>query len=355
MVLPVVGRQKPLDDLLRHTFSSSSPLDTTNDDDDCETPPKAICSIGYFVSSMLLVASSAPTCRVLLLAPRRRRRLSTPGHHHHRVLSNRKCRLRRRHRSSSNEDVGHQKNRNENTKAGTLKRREVIETRDRRKLDERDDALWYARPRFCVHVDDGFLEQLTRLYRQRTTPEFACLDLCASHVSHYPYAYAYVLGHGLNREELERNDQFRRGMNTFFVRNFNEHPVVDAPDRTFDMVSMCVSIQYMQRGEELFREIFRVLKPGGVAIISYSNRMFYEKAVSVWRDGTGYSRTQLVKSYFQNVNGFTEPEVITEVLPDGIEDKKGNKFVKMMKTFVKRTSSDPFYAVVSYRNFKRVQ
>ena len=78
----------------------------------------------------------------------------------------------------------------------------------------------------CTHVDDGFLEQLTRLYRQRTTPEFKCLDLCASHVSHYPYAYAYVLGHGLNREELERNEQFRRGMNAFFVRNFNEHPVV---------------------------------------------------------------------------------------------------------------------------------
>ena len=50
--------------------------------------------------------------------------------------------------------------------------------------------------------------------------------------------------------------------------------------------------------------------------------MFYEKALSVWRDGTGYSRTQLVKSYFQNVSGFTEPEVITEVLPDGVEDEK---------------------------------
>ena len=314
-----------------------------------------------FVSSIMLFLASAPKSRcfcVFLVAttpPRRRRqsRLST-FHRNHRVLSNRKC----HHRSDDEDDVVHRNKKNrceKNTKkaGGTLKRREVMETKDRRKLDERDDALWYARPRFCTHVDDGFLEQLTRLYRQRTTPEFKCLDLCASHVSHYPYAYAYVLGHGLNREELERNEQFRRGMNAFFVRNFNEHPVVDAPDRTFDMVSMCVSIQYMQRGEELFREIFRVLKPGGVAIISYSNRMFYEKAVSVWRDGTGYSRTQLVKSYFQNVNGFTEPEVITEVLPDGIEDKKGNPFVKMMKTFVKRTSSDPFYAVVSYRNFKR--
>ena len=38
-----------------------------------------------------------------------------------------------------------------------------------------------------------------------------------------------------------------------------------------------------------------MLKPGGVFIVSFSNRMFYEKAVSGWRDGTGYSRSQLVK------------------------------------------------------------
>ena len=236
-------------------------------------------------------------------------------------------------------------------KAGTLKREQVIDRRERGKLNESDDALWYSQPRFCTHVDDGFLEQLTRLYRQRTTPEYKCLDLCSSHVSHYPYEYEYVLGHGLNREELSRNGAFQ---GNFFVRNFNENPTIDAPDQTFDMVSMCVSIQYMQRAEELFKEIFRVLKPGGVVIISYSNRMFYEKALSVWRDGTGYSRTQLVKSYFQNVSGFTEPEVITEVLPDGVEDEK-NIFVKIMKTFMKRASSDPFYAVVSYRNFKRVE
>ena len=236
-------------------------------------------------------------------------------------------------------------------KAGTLKREQVIDRRERGKLNESDDALWYSQPRFCTHVDDGFLEQLTRLYRQRTTPEYKCLDLCSSHVSHYPYEYEYVLGHGLNREELSRNGAFQ---GNFFVRNFNENPTIDAPDQTFDMVSMCVSIQYMQRAEELFKEIFRVLKPGGVVIISYSNRMFYEKALSVWRDGTGYSRTQLVKSYFQNVSGFTEPEVITEVLPDGVEDEK-NVFVKIMKTFMKRASSDPFYAVVSYRNFKRVE
>ena len=216
MVLPVVGRQKPLDDLLRHTFSSSSPLDTTNDDDDCETPPKAICSIGYFVSSMLLVASSAPTtCRVLLLAPRRRRRLSTPGGiiiASYPIENSR----RRRHRSSSNEDVGHQKNRNENTKSGNVKTTgsdgdegSTKTGRTRRRSVVRAAAVLCARGRRVSRATDEIVSQ-------RTTPEFACLDLCASHVSHYPYAYAYVLGHGLNREELERNDQFRRGMNTIF-------------------------------------------------------------------------------------------------------------------------------------------
>jgi hypothetical protein len=48
-------------------------------------------------------------------------------------------------------------------------------------------------------------------------------------------------------------------------------------------------------------------------IVSFSNRQFYSKAVQGWRDGTGYSRTLLVKSYFLAVAGFTEPEAVTEV------------------------------------------
>lgn len=38
-----------------------------------------------------------------------------------------------------------------------------------------------------------------------------------------------------------------------------------------------------------------MLKPGGVAIFSFSNRMFYTKAITAWREGTEYSRVQLVK------------------------------------------------------------
>ncbi len=55
------------------------------------------------------------------------------------------------------------------------------------------------------------------------------------------------------------------------------------------------SVQYLQQPEAVFAEVYRVLKPGGVAIFTFSNRMFYDKAINAWRDGTGYGRWQLVK------------------------------------------------------------
>lgn len=41
------------------------------------------------------------------------------------------------------------------------------------------------------------------------------------------------------------------------------------------------SVQYLQFPEKVFEEVYRVLKPGGVAIFSFSNRMFYQKAIAV--------------------------------------------------------------------------
>lgn len=61
------------------------------------------------------------------------------------------------------------------------------------------------------------------------------------------------------------------------------------------------SVQYMQQPERVFAEIYRVLKPGGVVIMSFSNRMFYTKAIQAWRDATDYGRIGLVKQYFMCV------------------------------------------------------
>lgn len=85
--------------------------------------------------------------------------------------------------------------------------------------------------------------------------------------------------------------------------------------------------------------------------MSFSNRLFYEKAISAWREGTAYSRVQLVTQYFQCVEGFTQPEIIRK-LP-GIQDDK-SPLSWIMGLLGLMSASDPFYAVVAYKNFKPI-
>ncbi|NJM72505.1 MAG: class I SAM-dependent methyltransferase [Scytonema sp. RU_4_4] len=182
-----------------------------------------------------------------------------------------------------------------------------------------------------------YVQQLTDLYRERLKPNTRILDMMSSWVSHLPEEinFTHVEGHGLNAEELARNPQ----LNHYFVQNLNENPQLPLKDQDFDAVLNCVSVQYLQYPEAVFSEIHRILKPGGVAIVSFSNRMFFEKAIQAWREGTEASRVELVKSYFSAVSGFTPAEVISR--PSSLPN-----FLQWMGV----AGGDPFYAVIAYRS-----
>ncbi|MEQ8995360.1 MAG: class I SAM-dependent methyltransferase [Coleofasciculus sp. B1-GNL1-01] len=212
----------------------------------------------------------------------------------------------------------------------------LLQSNQRTKLDDTDDTLFYSFPRFVTHVDAGFLDQLTQLYRERLQPHTRILDMMSSHVSHLPddMEFAHVEGHGMNEQELARNPQ----LNHYFVHNLNKNPQLPLPDQEFDAVLNCVSIQYLQYPDAVFQEIHRILKPGGIAIISFSNRMFFQKAIAAWRDGTEASRVQLVKRYFQSVPGFSSPEVIARSSP-----------VPSLFQMLGVGGGDPFYAVIAQR------
>lgn len=242
--------------------------------------------------------------------------------------------------SSSNED-----NKKIQSSAGKIKR-QVLTPQGRTKLNPKSDREFYSYPRFVTHVDDTFISNLTDLYREKLKPDWEILDLMSSWVSHLPTEIKYkkVVGHGLNAQELARNPR----LDYFFVKDLNEEQQLQIDSCSFDAVLCTVSVQYLQQPEKVFAEVFRVLKPGGVFIVSFSNRLFYEKAVRAWRDGNAYSRIQLVVQYFQCVEGFMQPQVIRKVSPGGDPQKASSWIMNLLKMF---QTSDPFYAVIAYKNF----
>jgi SAM-dependent methyltransferase len=212
----------------------------------------------------------------------------------------------------------------------------LLQPNQRIKLDDSDDQLFYSHPRFVTHVDEGFIQQLTDLYRQRIPANTRILDMMSSWVSHLPtdIDFAHVEGHGLNAEELARNPQ----LNHYFVQNLNTNPQLPCLDQEFDAVINCVSIQYIQYPEAVCSEIHRILKPGGIAIISFSNRMFFQKAIQIWRDSSEVFRVELVKGYFSSVPGFSNPEVISP-------KSTTPNFLQWLGV----PGGDPFYAVIAHR------
>ena len=72
----------------------------------------------------------------------------------------------------------------------------------------------------------------------------------------------------------------------------HEHHVVDLnrnpslsmlEDSSVDAVFCSVSVDYLTRPLEVFAEINRVLQPGGLAVFTWSNRMFPTKVCAALR------------------------------------------------------------------------
>jgi SAM-dependent methyltransferase len=171
------------------------------------------------------------------------------------------------------------------------------------KADPSPDAAFYAQPRFVTHIDDAAIATVTQMYRQMLPPGGTVLDLMSSWVSHLPedIAYASVIGHGMNAAELATNPRLSR----WFVQDLNMEPALPLGDGSFDGACLCVSVQYLQRPVEVFREVVRVLRPGAPFVVSFSNRCFPTKAVAIWQAFSGLDQQRLVGAYMQAA-GFTK-------------------------------------------------
>lgn len=181
-----------------------------------------------------------------------------------------------------------------------------------RRDDERPDRLFYNFPRYVTHIDEPALAALTDLYRELLPQHGVFLDLMSSWVSHLPPELpCTVYGLGLNPDELAANPR----LNDHTLHDLNETPELPFPPDQFDAAMCVASVDYLTRPLDVFAEVNRVLKPGGVFVVSFSNRCFPTKAIRGWLTMEESQRVALVAAYFMLSGGWGQVYTRLRVIP----------------------------------------
>ncbi|UCG14798.1 MAG: methyltransferase domain-containing protein [Deltaproteobacteria bacterium] len=208
------------------------------------------------------------------------------------------------------------------------------------RLDESDDAIFYETDRFVQHLDSLALSTVEEIIQELVIEETpVILDLMAgwdSHISSSIQAQR-VVGLGLNRNELSRNEI----LTDWVYHDLNKDPSLPFPDNTFDAVLNVVSVDYIIRPLDIFREVGRILKPGGLFLVIFSNRMFEQKAVKIWRQSGEEERIVLVEEFFNRSGMFGIPDVFVS---KGKPRPKDDKYAHL------GVPSDPIYAVYAEKS-----
>ncbi len=184
-------------------------------------------------------------------------------------------------------------------------RNETLEEQNFSRLDESDDREFYLTDRFVSHLDSVALGTVERIIGDLVIEKSpVILDLMAGWDSHIPQSIKpeRVVGLGLNENELKKN----RDLTEFVIHDLNENPRLPFPDDTFDVVINTVSVDYMTQPVAVFEEVGRVLKPGGIFLVIFSNRMFPLKAVRIWKESSEEERVGLVEDFFTRSERFGE-------------------------------------------------
>jgi SAM-dependent methyltransferase len=172
------------------------------------------------------------------------------------------------------------------------------------RADDGDDAAFYAMPRLVTHIDDDAIAAVGDLYEEHEI-EGDVLDLMSSWVSHFKVAPRHLRLLGMNKHELDANPMAAERI----VHDLNADPRIPLPDESIDDAVCCASVDYLVRPVEVFRDVARVLRPGGRFVCTFSNRVFATKAIQAWLYASDDERCRIVAEYFRQSQAYEPPTV----------------------------------------------
>lgn len=213
---------------------------------------------------------------------------------------------------------------------------DFIDEQALQRIDASPDAGFYQQPRMVHHLDVLARNSISEVYAKLLNPGDHVLDLMASWESHLPESLADIqlTGLGMNTTELEANPV----MSNHVVHDLNNNPVTPFDSESFDAVICTASVEYLVRPLEVYQEVRRLLKPGGKFIVTFSNRWFPTKTISLWPEMHEFERLGLVLQYFRQTGW---RNAVNTLSSRGLPRQEDDPYYAQMRY------SDPVYAVWS--------
>jgi SAM-dependent methyltransferase len=179
------------------------------------------------------------------------------------------------------------------------------------RADPGADPAFYRVPRLVTHIDDAAIAAVGALYDELGL-DGDVLDLMSSWVSHFNRAPRALTVLGMNEAELVRNAQ----ATDVVVHDLNVEPRLPFATAAFDAAVCCVSVDYLVRPVDVFRDVARVVRRSGPFVCTFSNRCFPTKAIRGWLHSSDAEHGEIVAEYFRQAGGWQEP-VIQRRTPPG--------------------------------------
>lgn len=162
------------------------------------------------------------------------------------------------------------------------------------RVDSSTDQTFYSEPRLVTHIDPEAIAAVGEFY-QELNLSGSVLDLMSSWISHFVEAPNKLVALGMNTTELAANKQ----ATSWVQHDLNIDPKLPFENETFDSVVCCVSIDYLVHPLEVFDEVHRCLKSGGVFANTFSNRCFPTKAIHGWNQTDDRGHISIVGEYYR--------------------------------------------------------
>ena len=206
------------------------------------------------------------------------------------------------------------------------------------RMDDRSDKQFYQTERLVQHIDRTAIGQISEFYRHNLKPGMKVLDFMSSWVSHLPEDTGdlSVTGLGMNAGELEKNPLLSERI----THDANANPALPFTDKRFDAVVCSVSVEYLIHPVAVFRELGRILKPGGIVMVTFSDRWFPTKVISLWTELHPFERLAMVQAVIRAAGCFSA--ICTETV-HGLPRPADDKYAQQ------RAFSDPVFAVSARR------